>query len=218
MDVSNKNAIIVIIDSGIDSSISDLENYVIDSTGFFINKDGYIIENQNMPIKNEHGTVISLIIRHICKDVSFISINILDKYLRTDGRVLLNAIDLAIKYKPDIIHMSLGTTNKRYKRSLKKLVKQSQDAGCLIIASTNNHGIISYPAYIDGVIRVSSNKNNDTKIFYKDNLWYAPPHAKGITGMDQIKNQNIGGNSLAAAYITGYISKACTKQTDYVTK
>ena len=94
---TGRPAVIAVIDSGIDLRKADLGKFVKKSTGFSV-KEGYIAEDKGRPIKSEHATAISLIIKEIAKNVEFISINILNERLATDFRVLLYVLCYTLDY------------------------------------------------------------------------------------------------------------------------
>ncbi len=121
MENCKKKVSIVVIDSGIETRLSDLSNYVIKSTGYRVNSEGFIAEFPNIKPNGIHGTAIALVIRDICKDVQLTSINILNERLATDSRIMIYAMNEALKFEPDIIHMSLATTNSKYKPYIKKI-------------------------------------------------------------------------------------------------
>lgn len=204
----NEKVTIVVIDSGIDSNLADLGNYVVRSTGFELDDQGYIIENQNKEIKNPHGTVISLIIRHICSNIELISFNILNERLAADGRMLIFALEQALSLQPDIIHLSLGTTKQRYKFALKKLIRIAQQKNIVIVAAAHNDETMrAYPACLKEVIGVKSGGvENNLKYFYKNDFFYAPASAEHIPGVAETGAQHANGTSIAAAYITGHIA------------
>lgn len=208
--VSERNKTkIVLIDSGVDITKSDLSKYVKKSTGFRINCHGYIIEDDRMPYVYEHGTIISMIIRHLCKDVEIVSINIFEKELVTDGRIMLCALESALDYHPDIIHMSIGTTRWIYKPKLKAFVNKARQNNTLIVAAANNEGLKSYPAYLKYVVGVKGADLQDTNdYFYKDKFYYAPYGVKGICDANQLEFKDPCGSSMAAAYITGHLARA----------
>ncbi len=203
-----KSVVIVIIDSGINSCISDLSKYIKKETGFKINDNGVIVEDMAMPIKHEHGTLIALIIRHICPKVELISINILNERLATDGRVLIYALEKALEYKPNIIHLSLGTTKKRYKWYLNNIIKRARKTNIIIVSAANNEGIRSYPAYLKGVIGVKTIDRNYRENHYDGKFYYILDDAQNIRGVNELKNKSMTGNSISAAFITGYIAFA----------
>ncbi len=199
---------VVVIDSGINTQICNLNECVTYSTGFGINSEGYIEENNTMPVRNLHGTLVAMIIRHICSDVEFISINILDENLSSDGRILAYSLSQVFDYKPDIIHMSLGTLKKRYIFPLRKIVKEAKKLNILVVAAAHNLGKVSYPAYLKDVIGVKSQKFEDCmQYLYKDSFFYAPIGTEGIDCIQKIPDiKNAKGTSMSAAYISGHLA------------
>jgi subtilisin family serine protease len=208
---NNKNKIVIaVIDSGIVTSVSDLQNYVIKSTGYRVNSEGFISELPDIKPNGLHGTAVALIIRDICKNVKLISINILNERMATDSRIMIYAMNEVLKFNPDIIHMSLGTTNWRYRSYLKKIVSMANEKNIIIVAACNNSGFWSYPASINGVIGVKSAKTNTIRknIYYKKKkFYYAPYTMQDIYGVDALlESGKMMGTSMAAAYITGHIA------------
>jgi len=199
---------IAVIDSGIDTRICNLNDYVIYSTGFGINSKGYIEENYTLPVKSLHGTTIAMIIRHICDDVEFISVNILDENLSTDGRILAYSLCKVFEYKPDIIHMSLGTLKKRYILPFRKIVKEALRLNILLVAAAENSGKVSYPAYLRGVFGVKAEIfENCMQYSYKDGFFYAPLGTDGIDCIQEIPILRAAkGTSMSAAYISGHLA------------
>lgn len=198
---------IVIIDSGIKTSVSDLSNYVIKSTGYMVNSEGFISEFPDIKPNGIHGTTIALVIRDICRNVQLTSINILDERISTDSRVMLYAMNEALKLEPDVIHMSLATTNSRYMSYMKEIVEMAIEKNIIIVAACNNNGFWSYPAFINGVVRVKSTKQCSKYQFYKkEGAYYAPFAMKEINGADEYAFHKMVGTSIAAAYITGHIA------------
>lgn len=209
MNVNNKAKpiTVAIIDSGIDTTKSDLKTYVSASTGYIVNNDGFIIEDNHIEVKNEHGTAIAMVIRAICNNVELKSINILNENLTTDNRILMYSIKKATLLEPDIIHMSLGTTGLKNSLFLRPLIQQARKKNILIVAACSNNGKRSYPAQFKKVIGVKgyNNRNLHDYCYYKG-LFYAPIHMKSIRGVECLENKSIVGNSIAAAYITGYLA------------
>jgi subtilisin family serine protease len=199
---------VAIIDSGIDTSVHDLSNYVKKAVGFRVNEEGYIIEDADKEVKHEHGTAIALIIKHICSNVEFISVNILNENLNADGRVLIYAMEQTLQFKPDIIHMSLGTTKWRHILPIKSIVRQACKENIILVSAANNEGLRSYPAYLKGVVGVKAfGRGGYEDIYFEEGFYHAPFHTMGIPGIEELKRKNQGGSSMAAAYITGAIAR-----------
>lgn len=197
----------MVIDSGIDTGISELGKYVVFSTGFRINEEGYITEYPDMEVKHSHGTVISLIIRHICSNIELISLNILNENAATDGRILLYAMSRALDYQPDIIHMSLGTTRWKYKRHIKRILREANRRNIALVAAASNQGSESYPAGINGVFGVKSGSFKENQHYsYRSGFFYAPFSGAGIPGYGLEDLSEASGTSISAAFITGHLA------------
>ena len=201
--------VIALIDSGIDIRKSDLGKLVRVSTGFSI-KNGYIVEDKERSIKSEHATAISLIIREIAGgDIDLISINVLNERLATDFRVLLHALYYSLdELKPNIIHLSLGTTKLSHYFYLRDIVEKAIANDVIIVSSADNSIKPSLPAFMKGVLGVKSSFDFDSYSYGFDGWFFrASPTLNGISGSDCLERQDYIGNSLAAAYITGQIAK-----------
>ncbi|MGH4121780.1 MAG: S8 family serine peptidase [Clostridium sp.] len=208
-DINNcKVPKVVIIDSGVDIKRYDLNKNVKNSISYKLNNRGEVVEDSKIKARNDHGTAIAMIIKCICKKVEIFSINILDENLRSDGRVLIYALKKAVQIKPDIIHLSLGTTKFRYKYALSKIVKRAGKNNIVVVSAYSNDGKDSYPAALKRVVGVKSSEiRANQNIYFHKNTFFAPP----IIIYDELKSffkcGNMYGNSIAAAYITGHICK-----------
>ncbi len=201
---------IFVVDSGINKNISDLNQYVTNSTGFGINKDSYIAQDNTREVKNMHGTAISLIIRDIFNKVELTSVNILNENLKTDARILIYSLCWCLENKPDIIHLSLGTRSFFHSFALRKIIKEAHKNNILVVAAHDNLQGISYPAHLKGVFGVKGLDTLEKNEFsYNNKLWLAPFGVDGIKGVHEFQENpdNMFGNSMAAAYITGHIAK-----------
>lgn len=206
-----KNKIsVVIIDGGIDLTVSDLSNYIVCSKGFGVNSEGFISEISETKPSGIHGTCVAMIIRDICVDTELISFKILNERMATDSRVMIYAMNEAIKLEPDMIHMSIGTTNRKYASYIKQLVDMAMQKNITVVASCNNFGIKAYPANLKGVIGVKSLRytNLKGKIYKKRKYYYAPAKMIDILGQEELKSsQKMSGTSIAAAYVTGHLAQ-----------
>ncbi|RPH33390.1 MAG: subtilase [Bacteroidales bacterium] len=211
-----KKISIAVIDSGINTSVDDLNNYVSKSTAYRINSEGFISEFPEIQPNGIHGTSVALIIRDICKNVEIISLNILNENLSTDSRVMIYAMNEAVKFEPDIIHLSLGTTRWKYRSYIKEIVSIATEKNIIIVAACNNLGFRSYPACLKGVVGVKfTKKRNRSKYYYYKRMkyYYAPFSMNDIEGVDKLKGwRKMNGTSVAAAFITGHIAKIKSKE------
>lgn len=201
----NNKVRVVIIDSGIDRSKNNLKDNVIEAISIKINSKGYIEKTKESVANNDHGTLVASCIKYICNDAEFIDINILDKNLTTDGRVLLKALEEAINHNPDIVHLSLGTTKFKYWFPLKRIVRKLRKNNIIVVSAANNYGLKSYPAYLKGVVGVKGKEVDDLNWHtYEDGFYYAPYKLPKELCYEE-SQVKIRGTSIAAAYITGYV-------------
>lgn len=213
--MDNDKVKVAIIDSGIDRNINNLRDFVKYETAYKINEYGQVVENDDMSIKHQHGTAIALVIKQLCSNVEFYSMNIFDENLLSDGRVLLHSIEKAIELKPDIIHLSLGTQRVRYIIKLMKLIQKAHKNGIIIVSALNNDGTTSYPANLMGVVRVEGYSFRDYLDYhYSKGKFIAPFGLEFIDGKEELDFKKFVGNSMAAAYITGHLCEVIDKNRD----
>ncbi len=201
---SNKTITVAIIDGGLDPK----EFNVKSSIGFRLNQSGDIEKVDNPKIENEHGIIVARCIKHIYENVEFIDINILDDELSCNGYVLLKALKYCQSIQADIINLSLGTTKKRYWLAMRKIIKRLNKQNVIIVAAENNGERKSYPANIRGVIGVKGNELIDCSKYIFNNGFYYTSGKLPKTLVLKKKHEEIHGNSLACAFMTGHICGA----------
>lgn len=207
----NKNIKVALIDSGITrSGVEDLGN-VVYQVGYNIGSDNKVLRKSS-EIINEHGTAISLIMSHICPKIELYSFQILDDKLTACGNQLISALEHCIKIKPNIIHLSLGTTNTVYKSRLKRIVRRANKMQIIIVCAKDNHGQKSYPSCLNGTIAVEGLAfRNINNLKYKNETFFAPIGLTNIKNLNKLNNYKVTGNSFAAAYVTGHIGNLIDK-------
>lgn len=206
---------IALIDSGINTNINQLSDYVAFRENFKINENAEVVKDNSLSVTHEHGTAIALIIKHLCEDIEFYDLNIFDEDLLSDGRILLRSIEEALSMKPDIIHLSLGTKKIRYILKLKKLIREANRKNIIMVCALNNDNTISFPSSLSGVISVENgNFESAYSYSYSKGKFKAPFDLSGISGKDKVNYKRLVGNSMAAAYITGHISRIINNTND----
>lgn len=180
-----------VIDTGIDSNHPDL--HVLGG----YNYKGSTFQNTTTDNGLGHGTHVAGIIGSsnqatlgMAPKVPLISYRIYENYsitdpqnngMRTQYNLIVNAINLAINDKCDIINISQElelddedrTHTTRKVESLKDVCQKAFDNGIVIVAATGNGGNskVSYPAALETVISVSAiGRKNSTPHDSKDNL------------------------------------------------
>jgi hypothetical protein len=202
-----KRPLIAVLDSGIDSTFYDLSQNVVMSKGFRMDEKGLVEEKEDLTVSVPHGTIIACIIKHFCKDVNFINVNILDENLGCNGTLLLHAIDDVLRFRPDIIHLSLGTENHEYIDDFMDLIKKVQGLDSLIVAANHVEGKKSYPSCLPGIIAVNGAWFDSLQKYeYKEGSFVAPFGFEGIGGLEEFWRYKPEATSFSAAYITGHLA------------
>ena len=111
--------------------------------------------------ENGHGTIVRNIIdKYLDKCDEVITLKILNKDLKGNSIALINAIQFCIENKIDLINISLGTINEKYKEKLHRLIKKAIQNGIIVVAAEHNDGLKSYPANFQQVIGVREQRKS----------------------------------------------------------
>lgn len=204
---SGKGIKVAVIDTGVDTMISELTDAVIEEKR---------IVNTNKNDDVTHGTAICGIIAGEAKEENqamgiainskIISIDVTDdKNGIVEIENLVEGIKCAIEKKVDIINVSVGCL--KDSKELKKVINEAIDKDIMVIASGGNYmeDNVLYPAKYDGVICVGSVDNNKEVISPKGILSkkviYFP--GKNIVAP-------IGANHYAGCNGTSFSTAICT--------
>jgi len=160
---------VAIIDTGIDSSVRDLEGAVIGGTDL----SGFGSENGQTPVgsKSEHGTMVASLlagrgnggengILGTAPEASLlsISVNLGDGVTDTDGQIA-DAIRWAVDNGADIINLSLTRNTRMWPVSWDEAFLYAYAHNVVVIAAAGNRGAgtveVSAPATIPGVLTVA---------------------------------------------------------------
>lgn len=197
---------IVIIDSGVSTEYYKQKTINVSMAKNFSNSN----DDKDFSDSLGHGTAITHMINTINHNADFCIIKIYDKELIADEQVLISALKyvLSCNFECSIIHMSLGISY--YDEELFDVCKKIYDKGNIIVSAFDNSGSISYPAAFDFVVGVEANDSctKRTDFFIPEND-IVDVYSKGgvhrvawLEGKYAIRQ----GNSISAAYVTGYLS------------
>ncbi len=152
---------VAVLDSGVDANHPGLVGKVEGREGL-----EYIDLKDNIG----HGTQVAGIITAnannkkgitgIAQNVQILSINVADEYGQSDIGTIVQALDEAYTNGAKIIQISLSTAE--YSKILETVIKDAQDKGLLIVASSGNSEKeqVRYPAGFNGVIGVGAVNQN----------------------------------------------------------
>lgn len=159
-----------------------------------------------------HGTGIVSIIHSIIPECEFIIFKIFGEKLEQSEEILLIALKkiLELNIEFSIIHLSVGINF--YSSELDIVCNKIYEHHNIIISAFDNAGCISYPASLKCVIGVEASDKcirrsdfifpqNEVVSIYAKGGFHRVVSSKSKTEIRQ-------GNSLSAAYVTGYLAKA----------
>ena len=163
-DVELKPVTVAVVDTGIDHNHLFL-NGRVEPTGFNSSDSGNANDSMD---DNNHGTHVAGIIADCTpNNVVIKPYKVLNNKGKGSDVSLLAGIYKAIENDVDVINMSFGST--AFSPSIKKALLEADEKGIVLVAAAGNNGtnkIVSYPAYFDFVIAVSSiTKNNELSSF-----------------------------------------------------
>lgn len=192
---------VALIDDAITSK-KIIENNICNS--FYIN-DNLDVEKHNNKISDTdtHSDTCAKIICKYAPDTEIYNIIVKDSNGYGDIFKLIKALKFASELDVDIIHMSIGTVYKYYKRRLHKAVKEASKKSILVAAKSNS-GDTTYPADFKEVVCCVAINREDDKFDQQ------------INGKHMIRANNgkiifsPNTNSFAAAYYTALL--CCTNK------
>lgn len=200
---------VAILDSGILASNAIAPN-IVDS--YVLNRDGCGWNVTSSPLEDHmgHGTAIANIMCSINRDLEIICIQIYDESIDVDETGLVYALKYIYNnLDVDFINISAGITYLNDDAELDHICSSLAEKGVVIVSAFDNDGAISFPAALDCVIGVDTEKdyeNRDDITFVKNgivNLLVADRYYR--TTWLQTKTI-LKGTSFACAYITALLS------------
>lgn len=206
---------VVIIDNGINLYYFRNTNVKIVNYSIINNqlKKYYFYENSN---EINHGTICSLIISSMNRDIMLIGIDVFNKKRECNSKNILVALDWCYKHSIDFINMSIGSTSLLFEDEMKfrRICLLLHIQGKILISAFSNDNRYSSPARYDCVVGVKSGKFN--RIKYNDNsainfISTSKIHLKIDENVNIVTDHC---NSYAAAYITNQLirfkNKSCS--------
>ncbi|WP_160196921.1 S8 family serine peptidase [Senegalia massiliensis] len=145
---------VAIIDSGINMTHKIFKNTRVKGCSLKLNSKEEIIISKNFDDNIGHGTATAGIIVRKAPNVELFIIKIFQEKLKCNHRILVKAIEVAINKDVDIINLSLGTTEEKNLKEIKRIINIAEENKINIISSESNTGHVSYPASLKNTIRV----------------------------------------------------------------
>jgi len=155
-----------------------------------------------------HGTAIAYIIHKKAPAAQIYNIKILDECLTSSIHKMIDAIDWAIEQNLDVINLSLGSTQFRYKNEVEAAIHRAHAANLLIVSACNRRSRPSLPASLPGVFGVSGGTLRGKYSYYweeESRKFIARGDHQRVAGAKRMYYFGFG-SSYAAPHITGIVT------------
>ncbi|PZD93995.1 hypothetical protein DNH61_21150 [Paenibacillus sambharensis] len=162
-----------------------------------------------------HGSACAHMIRRLATNVRLGSIKILDPNLTGDSKSLEAALELCLSLDVSILHMSFSFRSFHITSRLKELFQRISNQGKWVVASVENGSEMSYPAALPTVIGVNGTLMPESETIWVDQgkpIQVAADMTPVWTHQDFSVYSLFGGNSKAAAVVTGHLARLLLEQ------
>ena len=201
---------IAIIDSGIDTAHSDLQNRIVESVEAQPEGKRVTFVASTSGDSAGHGTACAGIISSIAPAADLYSIKVLGASNSGDGLAFLAGLEYAVKRKMRVINLSLGTTKPQFFAPLHDLLDRAYQAGCVVVAAANNLPQPSFPSvFSSSLIAVSKTEESDPFNFgfrFGEIIELTAPGVNVKTTWLDGGYRSLTGNSFACPHIVGIIA------------
>ena len=198
---------VAVIDSGINGSHPHVGGTVPGVT-FLTTDDGAVVREDGGQDEIGHGTAIAGVIRLHAPASQLTALKIFKIDLTASMAALMAAMEWAVSAGSRIIHLSLGTTQDRYREPLRTLCQKALARNTLVVAAARSADDRIYPAVFDTVIGVYQNPAcpPESLVHHPGALVNFGAHGqpRPIPGLPQARN--FRGSSFAAAHVTGRVA------------
>ncbi len=207
---TGKGVSVAVIDSGIDTSHTDLQGKVKESVEAGADNKRVVFDKSDTGDSAGHGTACAGIISRIAPNAEFYSIKVLGAGGLGDGIAFLAGLEYAIKQRYQIINLSLGTTKPQFFAPLHDLLDRAYQSGCIVVAAANNLPQPSFPSvFSSSLISVSKHEDADPFNFgfrYGEVIELTAPGVNIHTAWLNNSYKSLTGNSFACPHIVGIIA------------
>jgi subtilisin family serine protease len=198
---------VAVIDSGINGSHPHVGG-IVPGVTFSTGDDGAIIREEGGRDEIGHGTAIAGVIRLHAPAARLTALKIFKNDLTASMAALIAAMEWAVSAGSRIIHLSLGTTQARYREPLQAACRKASAQNTLVVAAARSADDRIFPAVFDTVIGVYQNPAcpPESMIHHPGGPVNFGAHGRPrpIPGLPQ--DRNFRGSSFAAAHVTGRVA------------
>jgi hypothetical protein len=154
-----------------------------------------------------HGTAVAAAILELCPGAALHSLQLFEREPSCGLDALLVALRAALAWRPDLINLSLGTSDPTAQGPLAQFCLEAHSLGVRIVAPATCDGLPSYPGMLDGVDGVIDDPNVQRLLPQqreqnRRTWWFSSPFATGTP-----PTRHVSGVSLATAWVTGHLAR-----------
>jgi hypothetical protein len=204
---------IAIIDSGINPGHPHVQR-VAGGVSFEFDTRGEILETDRFEDRIGHGTAIAGIFREMLPAARIWAVKIFQDDLTASSRLLIAALDWAIKANMKVVHLSLGTEREDDRRTIEKLCQAAHQKRLIVTAAARSCDDTVVPARVDTVIGAYWNKacapGTITHHPGHPIEFGAWGHPRPLPGLDQ--QHNFCGSSFAAAHVSARAARVLASE------
>ncbi|MBM7866236.1 S8 family serine peptidase [Heliobacterium gestii] len=196
-----------IIDSGVNEAHSHVGR-IAGGVRIAVGVDGCLQPLTDYTDRLGHGTAIAGIIRAKLPAAELYAIKVFDDHLRTFPSVVAAGIGWAIDHDLDLINVSLGVADERYRSLFQAACDAAEAKGSLIVAAQSPRQERCWPASLANVFGVKAGDcSADEWRYHPEDV--VPLSAHGYPRPLDVRQprRNLRGNSFAAAHVTGFIGQ-----------
>lgn len=158
-----------------------------------------------------HGTAVAGAIREKAHDASLFAVKVFDQSLRTSATTILRALEWTIDNQMDVVNLSLGTFNEKYRTEFERIVARAIERNVIIVGAHETEGQLLLPGSLPDVLAVELNWDCPRDLFqYRTErtktIFLASGYPRSIPGVTPQRNLN--GISFAVANFTGFVARA----------
>lgn len=200
---------VVLIDSGVNVTHPHIRELGEVHAAYAVDASGELTEGLEQADTLGHGTAAAAAILDLAPGTELHSIQVFRDQPVCPFQVVIQALERALDLEPELINLSLGTTQQSWRGELEDPITRAVSAGVAILSPAAHGGLPSLPGCLPGVTGVLMDADlergaPELRVSGSTELWYASPHPRDLPNLP--RTANLAGVSMACANLTGHLA------------